>query len=607
MRKSLIGLSLLAAASLVWSVGCGTSSGGSSAGDRAHGAIRISIKWPVRSKVIPTAASSIKITISETGIATQSQLVARPAGAGPFTSLATFNNLAVGQANVSAVAYPNADGSGNAQGAGAAAVSVQPNTTTQQTVTMASTITQIVIIGGSNQSGTVGTPLTLTASALDANGSMVVTGTTDWKWHGSTGLQVTPNGSSAVVLASSPGTDQVTATETDSNVTSAPVNLVESASSPGLASSAWPKEGADVQNTGRGIAAGSTGTTKSVQYTAGGRIYSSPAIGGDGTIYFGSGDNYLYALSAAGALKWKTLLGNEAQSGPVLSGDGNLYVGTQEGRLYSISTAGGAINWTYPAQGQPAVGAIHWTPTLATDGTIYFGSADHYVYAVTHAGALKWRFQTGNQVKGGAALGPDGTVYIGSTDGKLYSINPTTGAQNWAYTANNQIVAAPSFSTTTSDIYVGSLDGFLYAIHSSNGGLDWSVQIGQIEDTPAISADSSVVYVGSDDFALYAVYTGQDGTHKGGTVAWSQATKDVITCSPSIASDGTVYAAGDDHFLYAFHPDGTAAWANPVVTGDQDTSSPAISADGTIYVGTDSPDTGEANTTGLPNTLYGIK
>lgn len=40
-------------------------------------------------------------------------------------------------------------------------------------------------------------------------------------------------------------------------------------------------------------------------FTAGDNIDSSPAIGLDGTIYFGCNDGYLYALKSTGELKWK--------------------------------------------------------------------------------------------------------------------------------------------------------------------------------------------------------------------------------------------------------------------------------------------------------------
>jgi outer membrane protein assembly factor BamB len=38
----------------------------------------------------------------------------------------------------------------------------------------------------------------------------------------------------------------------------------------------------------------------------GGAVYSSPAVGSDGTVYVGSQDYYLYAINPGGTLKWPT-------------------------------------------------------------------------------------------------------------------------------------------------------------------------------------------------------------------------------------------------------------------------------------------------------------
>uniref|UniRef100_A0A7C4GFJ8 Pyrrolo-quinoline quinone repeat domain-containing protein n=1 Tax=Fervidobacterium thailandense TaxID=1008305 RepID=A0A7C4GFJ8_9BACT len=65
-------------------------------------------------------------------------------------------------------------------------------------------------------------------------------------------------------------------------------------------------------------------------------IGSSPAIGADGTIYVGSWDSYLYALSQDGTLKWRFQTGGGITSGPVLGQDGTIYLGSNDGNLYAI-------------------------------------------------------------------------------------------------------------------------------------------------------------------------------------------------------------------------------------------------------------------------------
>ena len=70
-------------------------------------------------------------------------------------------------------------------------------------------------------------------------------------------------------------------------------------------------------------------------------VYSSPAIGADGTVYVGSSDNKLYAISppasgTTGVLKWSFTAGNDVSSSPAIGADGTVYVGSYDGRLYAI-------------------------------------------------------------------------------------------------------------------------------------------------------------------------------------------------------------------------------------------------------------------------------
>ena len=55
--------------------------------------------------------------------------------------------------------------------------------------------------------------------------------------------------------------------------------------------------------------------------------------------------------------------------------------------------------------------------------------------------------------------------------------------------------------------------------------------------------------------------------------------------SPTIGSDGTIYASNTDGDFYALNPNGTQKWKTSI-GGNSNFNSPAIVADGTIYVGT---------------------
>jgi len=77
-----------------------------------------------------------------------------------------------------------------------------------------------------------------------------------------------------------------------------------------LADSPWPMFHGSAQHGGLSPYNTShiNGTVKWTFETGAG-IESSPVVGTDGTIYFGSHDGYLYAISRNGELKWKIKIG----------------------------------------------------------------------------------------------------------------------------------------------------------------------------------------------------------------------------------------------------------------------------------------------------------
>ncbi|MEE4310974.1 MAG: PQQ-binding-like beta-propeller repeat protein [candidate division KSB1 bacterium] len=78
-------------------------------------------------------------------------------------------------------------------------------------------------------------------------------------------------------------------------------------------------------------------------------VYSTPSVGFDGTLYFGSENEHFYALHPDGSLKWKTQLAHGINwSSAAICDDGTLYIGTQAltkeedplngGNLYALRT-----------------------------------------------------------------------------------------------------------------------------------------------------------------------------------------------------------------------------------------------------------------------------
>lgn len=147
-------------------------------------------------------------------------------------------------------------------------------------------------------------------------------------------------------------------------------------------------------------------------------VWSSPALASDGTIYCTAGQR-LYALRANGSEKWhfetgppirsRDVIGRVyrqwASSSPALGTDGTIYFGGSDGFLYAV-TPNGAKKWAFQAGA-----VVSCSPGLANDGTIYFGDERGRLYALSRGGSLKWRRQVERRMPSHPVIGDDGTVY----------------------------------------------------------------------------------------------------------------------------------------------------------------------------------------------------
>ena len=83
---------------------------------------------------------------------------------------------------------------------------------------------------------------------------------------------------------------------------------------------------------------------------------SSPTIGSDGAVYFGSWDKKLYAINGKSGVKlWEFETGGYVLSSPAIGSDGTVYVGSIDYNLYAIKTESlGLAKSPWPMRGQNA-------------------------------------------------------------------------------------------------------------------------------------------------------------------------------------------------------------------------------------------------------------
>jgi outer membrane protein assembly factor BamB len=146
---------------------------------------------------------------------------------------------------------------------------------------------------------------------------------------------------------------------------------------------------------------------------------ATPTVGPDGTIFIGSNNSNLYAITADGKLKWMFEAEREIGgiwSSVALSADGQtLYFGANKGGLYAVRAEDGSKVWQYPI-----VGSVFNSLTLDQNGVLYTGStAGHLIAVDSRTGQKVWDYTNPNAVPVWTtpALRSDGSVVIGDTHG----------------------------------------------------------------------------------------------------------------------------------------------------------------------------------------------
>ena len=131
-------------------------------------------------------------------------------------------------------------------------------------------------------------------------------------------------------------------------------------------------------------------------------------------------------------------------------------------------------------------------------------------------------------------------------------------------------------------VYVGA-PSQLWAFEP-DGDVEWQFTdpVGNVY-SPTVGSDGTV-YAGAADGKLWAI--NPSGTKKWETLP----TGDAITTKPAIDSNGIIYVGSNDDSVYAYNTDGSMKWqsANPVPQSGDYNSSPALSADeSTLFIGSD--------------------
>ena len=305
-----------------------------------------------------------------------------------------------------------------------------------------------------------------------------------------------------------------------------------------------------------------------------GRIYSCPAIGRDGTIYFGSDDHKLYALDGeTGVKKWEFLTGGLVREAAI-DFQGTVYFGSEDGKVYAVNGQTGSKVWEFVTGGR-----VFFSPAVGRgDRSLYVASWDsHKVYGLdTQTGAKRWEFLASGGVYS-TSIGRDESAVYMTGEEKIYALDNATGAKKWEFQTRGVIY--PSVSQGKDGTLYVVNDGTLHAFDDLTGARKWGVVLSCNSSSPSIGIDGTI-YVGGSDRKVHAV-DGQTGTKK-----WEFLTGgDTDSSSPVLGADGTLYITSGEGKLHALDArTGVQAWEFAAGTVS---SSPSLGLDGTVYFGDD--------------------
>ena len=305
-------------------------------------------------------------------------------------------------------------------------------------------------------------------------------------------------------------------------------------------------------------------------FETGGGVYS-PAIGSDGTIYFGSKDKKLYAINGKSGVKlWEFETGSDTGSSPAIGPDGTVYVGSgYPFKLYAINGKSGVKLWEFLFEGYVGVSGI----TLGSDETIYLTRGNKIEAIDGNTRERKWTFNKGGRL----SIGTDGAIYFHKSD--FYSLDGKTGDVKWKLKERGADARPPAIGADGT-VYVSFFHGELYAIDGNTGAKKWKFDYGTYPGGCAIGVDDTVYIPYGNERKLYAL-DGKTGAKKWEFI-WRKDGFDSYVSVPAIGDDGTVYFGTRDNKLYAVDgKTGTKKWE--FETGGS-VSSPVIGDDGTLYI-----------------------
>jgi ABC-type dipeptide/oligopeptide/nickel transport system permease subunit len=276
-----------------------------------------------------------------------------------------------------------------------------------------------------------------------------------------------------------------------------------------------------------------------------------PAVATDGSLYLGTNDGRLLAVSPDGDIIWETELPATPVGPPALNDEGDIYIGDEEGGMIAVSAAGDVI-WQFE---QDDVGLPIHGPTVDLEGDIYYllddPRGDHLI-SLTSEGELRWSTETGTRNANTAPrLSPDGDdifvkdQVISTKDGEVEEIltpleeDPVlsgreqifVGADGNTYIQSGHIVILWQYNPSKTTLEI---------VQSA----EWNYQAAGYSQHSSFPKDAGVTY----DQTVWLFYSWMYG---GTRIIWTDITGHLLGISNTrVGANGLLTAMDNDDTAY---------------------------------------------------------
>jgi outer membrane protein assembly factor BamB len=230
-----------------------------------------------------------------------------------------------------------------------------------------------------------------------------------------------------------------------------------------------------------------------------------------GLVLCGTQDGWLHALHPDGTLAWEFKAGGAFPAPPTVD-SGTVYAGSSDGRVYALSLADGKLRWSYDAQEEMG------TRPAVANGAVYVMSLQDTLVALdARTGEWKWLhrrephgIERGFTIRGAAnAMVRGSTVYGAYSDGYVAALDAANGQVRW------ERMVAPTGDYTDVDglwlegdrLYAAAYSGALLALDADTGAPVWTFRAPLM--SRVTSAGGLVIAEGAKQLHALSPSTGQ--------------------------------------------------------------------------------------------------